>query len=1424
MPKVNTNSNINYFQTIGRVIQHDLWINQAVTQDSSPTFGNLAISGDTQIAGNLYVYGNTSIFNTNITEFEDNILLINRTESGPGITLGLAGFEVSRGPSLENFRAVFRESDDTFRIGLVNSTQAVATREDSPLNNGIAVWNSTENRFDSKNSIDLSINLKSTENSINSSTGSLRVTGGIGVSKDIYVSGKTNYSGYSSIDWNSSASELQIASGSRIGLRPGTDVFIPLGTQLTFGTGGNSIVSTGTENLVFNANGKISIPSDIPLVFSKTDSTKKITGDSSGNLSLTSGLDIQITPSRNVVIPTLIPLTFGGSSQRIFGNNFGDVVISSNNNILLNPVGGLDVVIPQESGVRFGPVARVWSSPSNSLLMSATGITVSSGSFRLENGTSLFIGQTELRHHTYTSGSTSTVLQVLGTVEIPNMIITTVSTGSLGVNGDAYIRGNTVIDGNLNVNGTTTTINTDIQLIKDNLIVVNSGPAGLADSGLLMKRFSDGVSTTVGNIYAGLVYQESSDQIVLGYTTTDPGTGPVTFSEYIPLQSDRITIMNTSDVTSSSVGSLIVGGGAFIKKSIRTDQDIFLSETGSIYLGETSIKSSGSGTDVLVSGVHTFISSTVDANVGGNSRGSLIVAGGEYISKNLVVGGKILSTNSSSGHQIGNLIFNNSSILATNGSSVSFPNGFGIEDYYFNQLTNGQLSISGNGTGTSGVIFSTDRLDILGETTITDTLELFESSFLLNSGSRTFSIVPTGSNLELTSDHASNQFSIKNLNVSLENSSGTSVVSYDNLTQSFTIGPNVYTEITDQTDLVGKLMLKLDNTGHIQSNWFLLEGIENFTQFSMVIDDTFFFTKEQNQGHLHNYFEGNVIPIKVYQITGDISYYVKVDAGKSRSLSIFNKSGSVSKINLTVTSLPGPESGTIIYDTESTSPNKDIFVGNIYSYGDNANFSDLKPIFGYQNSDTTGSQKVGVAFERSKELVVDSQSPAYSFVLPSQTGVVNSNQIKFGTSGPIDDLTGAILKTADLAIYRIVEYDPNIKVATIEGSFTVAPQLNDTVNIYDQAFIDFVYNETAETTELRYSPSSSADPYGSLKVGDITTTRDILIGGELQVNSTKSATSITSAACIVSGGVGISKELYVGESIHVTSSSSNRSTRLSNNLLNYTETLGISNGTDSGLYFNSLGNIGVRTTSVNTAKDLTFRSSGSIGIENEDGYLDLLGRMKLYGNSNSKVEVSAGSLVTSSGCQVSILNTTVSSSATTGALVVGGGLTVSGNSNAISSSVGGALTVAGGGSVAKDFYIGGNLVINGSIELAGAVITPTVLIHNGSLVNCNLATVVYSKLVKLSLNYTLQICLEINPNVAYQNTEVQFTLPGRIDPFTKRTDTFTTSSGWSDNDAVVPLFNVVSCGVSGTQRVLVKFQSVSTNTHYLQIMCMYNEF
>ncbi len=115
MPKPVINNKIIYQNVYGRLTAISDFVNQGVTSGDSPTFANLQITGDTTIEGNLYVEGNTSILDTNVVEIEDNIILINRLETANGVTLNQAGIEVERGTA-ENYRFVFNESDDTFRI------------------------------------------------------------------------------------------------------------------------------------------------------------------------------------------------------------------------------------------------------------------------------------------------------------------------------------------------------------------------------------------------------------------------------------------------------------------------------------------------------------------------------------------------------------------------------------------------------------------------------------------------------------------------------------------------------------------------------------------------------------------------------------------------------------------------------------------------------------------------------------------------------------------------------------------------------------------------------------------------------------------------------------------------------------------------------------------------------------------------------------------------------------------------------------------------------------------------------------------------------------------------------------------------------------------------------------------------------------
>jgi len=132
------------------------------------TGGTLTGPGNLTIDGSLIVNG-TAVFKENVffdgSVYFTDVETIDVSSAFIHLNTGLtgappanlqSGLIIGRG-SAEPYVFIYDETDQTFRIGIAQetstgyldaSTQAVATREDSPTVNGIAVWNDTLNRFD----------------------------------------------------------------------------------------------------------------------------------------------------------------------------------------------------------------------------------------------------------------------------------------------------------------------------------------------------------------------------------------------------------------------------------------------------------------------------------------------------------------------------------------------------------------------------------------------------------------------------------------------------------------------------------------------------------------------------------------------------------------------------------------------------------------------------------------------------------------------------------------------------------------------------------------------------------------------------------------------------------------------------------------------------------------------------------------------------------------------------------------------------------------------------------------------------------------------------------------------------------------------------------------------------------------------------
>ncbi|MBU0650327.1 hypothetical protein KKC59_00295, partial [bacterium] len=126
------------------------------TPDLGVTIENIILKdGNLNIPGDLTVNGTTVTQNTETVLIEDNTLVVNNGETGAGILKGFAGLVIDRG-SLDNYFFGFDEVRDAFvageiteeTLGEIAACQVMATRQDSPIDQGIAVWNDTNKRFD----------------------------------------------------------------------------------------------------------------------------------------------------------------------------------------------------------------------------------------------------------------------------------------------------------------------------------------------------------------------------------------------------------------------------------------------------------------------------------------------------------------------------------------------------------------------------------------------------------------------------------------------------------------------------------------------------------------------------------------------------------------------------------------------------------------------------------------------------------------------------------------------------------------------------------------------------------------------------------------------------------------------------------------------------------------------------------------------------------------------------------------------------------------------------------------------------------------------------------------------------------------------------------------------------------------------------
>jgi hypothetical protein len=1286
MSKPVVNNKVIYPNIYGRVIQHDTFLNQGVKQGDSPTFSNLRLTEDAFIEGNLYVQGNSTILDSNVIEFEDNILLINRLETSNGVTLNQSGLEIERG-SAENYRIVFQESDDTLRTGFISNLQAVAVREDNPLPNGFMIWNNSQKRIDSTNTFNIDLHLASTTDSINTSTGILIVNGGVGIQKNVNLGNNLSIwatgSYKTDLYTNYTTNNFHITSPRDIVLTPTTNILIPYDKGIAIGTteqniSVNSLTSdinitgSGHINFFLNQGKRLNIPNQIPITFSTPN--EKIYTDGNNNMVITGQQDILLSPGTNkkIFIDVNKPIVFGDANQGISSNLNSDLSIYANNHIFLTPGQGLDIRIPTDNTIKLGGSGnqRIYANSNNELNLTANSdifLTPSVNSHvNLPDNIPLTFGG----YNQSISSSNGNLIfnSASRLILLPSSTITSTedsingSTGSLythgglGVQKTFFSEKNIIIDSN-ETNAFVVRKNNNSQ----NILNIDNSSSGkltiFAGNGTSSSLVISNISNT--DAYSLLQFNslyDSTDGYSLGHGTNVYNDGRAltvnlpSYSAYsntglrpkfavmsndcttelFTIESDTgnmfvkgsFGLINTEDATNATTASFILTGGLGVVKSIYTN-------------GKLSILTNSTQALYIADNNNnqTFIVDTINKTSNIHTDLNIIKTSGNLLTIN----------NSFSANYDNNSLINNFQTFITNTSnSIDTSSGAFI--------LSGGAGISG-GLHVGKKAYFKDELD-MNLTNITNLknpinpqdaatksyVDLVKQGLYVKD-SVTVATITSGNLSDYSAGYIIDNYTlviddrilVKDQTNQIENgiyivqSTGPPIRSVDMSIGTSASGVFTFVKIGD---INGSL-------GFICNSVLSIVGTDslNFTQFTGLgqVDAGDGLSKNFNQIYV------NVDNSSLEIVTDSLrlkntAVSTGLTGGSGAPLQTISDQSHVSKLGTINTGTWQASTVQVVYGgTGRTQFNS----GNIlFGNGLNSINTNSKFLF----DDTTSRLGLGT------------NSPQYNL------HVQNTNNCEIYINANSDN-------TSPNAKPEIILSHTSINKAVIGYSRNYNDYAN---NIHAEAFvfnnfntgsdsiIQFATQQESRLTILSNGnigintsdPSSTLHVIGSLTTTDINTFR-----------STVNASGYSNGSVVISGGASISKNLYVGEFFYVRNTTPSTSSNAGAVIV------------QGGLTIQS----NVNATNLGNGGGLTVIGGGSIG-----GDLYLGGHLNGSGNSSSTF------------AYLTLTATDNAINLSTGTLITLGGITIQTDTNSTNVSNGGALLIAGGGSIGKDLYVGGN--------------------------------------------------------------------------------------------------------------------------------------
>jgi hypothetical protein len=533
--------------------------------------GGISVKKTMHIGNKLNIYstlGNISLYSQNssgdliISNPRNNYILASNTTSGPSSTsLTLFGLNNTKGNNYEVFEIL---CNSTSSNGIYNiHTESNGTGILKPLQinvgNNIDLFMHTNGNIGintTNPSYQLDINGTVQANNYNYfnqlsvyntspatssvSSGSLTVAGGTSISKNLFVGGQATFT--NTLNSSSTSAAVLINGG----------LTVATSQSGTIGSGALTVNGGGyfngelyiQQNLIVQ--GKINSASSSIFPYLTLTATDESLNLSSGSFLTSGGITIKSSKNSINISNGGSLLTPGGASigrdlyiggdlynygiQNFYYNtnsllNFYDLsnlkrfsidrnTISSNFSISRYDISGNYIEKSIEISNNNGQITFYNSTNSTGInsasLITLGGITIQTTALAstLQNGGALTVlGGTSISKNMYVGGDV--ILSSTTTSTNSNEGALRIN-GGVGINGNVNILGNTVITGNLSILGTTNTVYSTNTFLSDNILVINSGPSGTSDGGIVIERYQINNNTGSGDVVNDLANQHET--------------------------------------------------------------------------------------------------------------------------------------------------------------------------------------------------------------------------------------------------------------------------------------------------------------------------------------------------------------------------------------------------------------------------------------------------------------------------------------------------------------------------------------------------------------------------------------------------------------------------------------------------------------------------------------------------------------------------------------------------------------------------------------------------------------------------------------------------------------------------------------------------------------------------------------------------